>query len=447
MHARFSVSLFFLLTFSLLFGQGLFGQAPLNTIARQITLAEAEEMLLQRNLNVVATRQQLEVSQALRTIAGYKPNPTLQLGAEQFPLYSPVAGSFPRFFATNGDAGANPTWTAQFGKLYERGGKRELRVAQAEAQIDAVKAQVSDVFRTQLLQLRTAFNTAMLARENLRLAKQMDGDYQKTEDLTTTRVKAGDLAAMEVFRVKAGRLVYKQAILDAETAYELAGRDIMSLLNAQGVVGGASQIAIPGGPMLEVAGGFLNRPIAQSVGELREIAVKERPDILVARNNLRAAQSGVELAKAQRARDVTVTMEYQRVGSDSALGLIAQMPLFLYNNQKAAVGQVLAQSRIAETQVRQAEMQALTDVEKAYQANRAARAAMELYSGDNLVQVEQLRKTVEFSYRRGEASLFELLDAQRIARAAEAGFNQAQANLQLSLWQMEAAVGRALDKP
>ena len=132
----------------------------------------------------------------------------------------------------------------------------------------------------------------------MRLAKQMDGDYQKTEDLTTTQVKAGDLAAMEVFRVKAGRLVYKQAILDAETAYELAG-----------VVGGASQIAMPGGPMLEVAGGFLNRPIAQSVGELREIAVKERPDILVARNNLRAAQSGVELAKAQRARDVTVTME------------------------------------------------------------------------------------------------------------------------------------------
>ena len=113
---------------------------------------------------MVATRQQLEVSQALRTIAGYMPNPTLQLGAEQFPLYSPVAGSFPRFFATNGDAGANPTWTAQFGKLYERGGKRELRVAQAEAQIDAVKAKVSDVFRTRLLQLRTAFNTAMLAR-------------------------------------------------------------------------------------------------------------------------------------------------------------------------------------------------------------------------------------------------------------------------------------------
>ena len=419
-----------LLTFT-----GLEAQLAPITAPAELTLAQAEEMLLQRNLTLLGNRQQVEVNLALRQIAGYKPNPILQLGAEQFPVWSPIPGSFPRYFSTNPDAGAQPTWTAQVTKLVERGGKREARVAQSDAQIAAGKAQILDSFRTQLFQLRQAFAAAILARENLALAEAQDKEYSKTEELTGVKVKVGDLAEMELFRVRAGRLPFRQTILDAQLSRQQAARDILNLLNLR------LDSDIPP----EIRGEFSSRPLGQSIDELRTLALKNRPDIRVASGNVSAADAGLRLAEAQKTRDISVALEYQRTGSDSALGVIAQLPVFVYNNQKAGVAQATAQRRITEAQLRQTEAQAVTDVEKAWQAYQTARNSVALYSSENLVQVEKLRAAVAYSYARGEASLFELLDAERSARQATTAYNQARAAYQLALWQMEAAVGQPVN--
>ncbi len=410
-----------------------FGQAAAPVpLPAQLGLPQAEQMLLERSLAVAASRGQLEAAQALRQIVGYKPNPSLQLGAEQFPVHSNMPGTVPRFFTSNLDAATEPTYTAQFIRLDERGGKREARVAQTEAQIDAAKAQILDSFRTQLWQLRQAFAAALLARENLKLAEAMDQEYQQTEDLTSIRVKAGDLAEMEMYRVRTGRLPFKQAILEARTSYQQALRDVANLLNAS--AGNA-----------EITGDFSSRPVRQSLEDLVKTALDQRPDVTVARNNSRASDAGVRLAQAQRARDISVTFEYQQVGNDSALGVITQIPLFMYNNQKAGVAQAVSLQHVAEAQLHAAESQARTDVEKAYQAYQTAQAALELYGAENLGQVQKLKDAVAYSFKRGEASLFELLDAERSARQATIAYNQARASYQLSLWQLEAAIGQPLE--
>src|SRR5437868_6929563 len=69
-------------------------------IPARLTLAQAEDLLLQRNLTVAAARYQVEATRAARLIAGYKPNPVFTVGAEQFPVYSPLH-DVPRFFSTN----------------------------------------------------------------------------------------------------------------------------------------------------------------------------------------------------------------------------------------------------------------------------------------------------------------------------------------------------------
>src|SRR6516165_10613861 len=81
------------------------------TIPARLTLAQAEDLLLQRNLTVAAARYQVEASRAARLIAGYKPNPVLTLGAEQIPFLTPLPNDVPRFFTTNSEAGAQPTYT------------------------------------------------------------------------------------------------------------------------------------------------------------------------------------------------------------------------------------------------------------------------------------------------------------------------------------------------
>jgi cobalt-zinc-cadmium efflux system outer membrane protein len=464
--SRWSIVFGALASGALLSGQ-LFSQtAPVPASAasaiRQLNLTQAEELLLRRNQVIAATRYQLEVTQSLRRIAGYKPNPILHLGAEQAPFHSPVRGSVPRLFSSNPDAGANPTYTAQFTKIIERGGKRELRIEQAEATIEASKAQILDAFRTQLFQLRQAFTNAILARENLRLAETIDQQYGETERLTILRVSSGDLAGVESYRVRAGRLPYRQAILDAQAAYQQATRDILNFLNIRSgepasdaaatlpAVTLASTSQASGLPVslenavLVVEGELSDSPIVQSIGQLRERALRDRPDAMAARNALKAAERGVELAEAQRKRDVAVGIEYQRVGDDHTVGVTTEIPLFVYNNQKAAIAQAVAQKRIAEAQLRQVETQVLTDVEKAYQSYLTAQRALSIYSRDGMQEAARVRQIVSLSYRRGEASLFELLDAQRTASQAAVAANQARANYQLALWQIEQAIGGSL---
>lgn len=421
---------------------------------RQLSLAQAEELLMQRNQLIAATRYQLEVSQALRQIAGYKPNPILHIGGEQIPVQSPVPGAVPRLFSTNGNAGANPTYTAQITKIIERGGKRELRTGQADANVESSRAQILDAFRTQLFQLRQAFTAAILARENLRLADTIDQQYGQTEQLTITRVNAGDLAGVELSRVRAGRLVYRQAILDAQSAYQQATRDILNILNLRPgdampvettpTRSGDLPVSLQNA-LLIVSGDLSDRPVMQTLAELRERALRDRPDVLAAQNALRAADLGLQLAEAQLKRDVAIGFEYQHVGDDHSLGVTADIPLFVYNNQKAGIAQATAQKRVAEAQLRQAQTQAVTDVEKAYQAYLTAQQASSIYSRDGMQEASRVRDVIGYAYQRGEASLFELLDAQRTASQAAVAANQAHASYQLALWQIEEAIGGSLE--
>lgn len=422
------------------------------TVPRMLSLFEAEQLLVQRNLTVAASRSQVQASEAARRIAGYKPNPQLQLGMEQVPFQSPVPDSVPRFFATNGNAGANPVYTAQFSKLFERGGKREFRTGQADAQVGAATAQVDDTLRNQLFALRQAFGNALLSRDNLRLASEIDSQYQKTEDLTSERVKAGDLPGIELYRLQAGRLQFQQAVIDAQSAYEQAARDLLNTLSARPQDVSAMNTPPTPGPAndllqsapLVVVGDFSGEAIPLTLEQLKDLAHANRPDLKVAQANLQAAEYGVRLAHAQRSHDLNVATEYQRVGDDDTLGIVTQIPLFLYNNGKAGVEQAQALRTAAEAQFHQVEIQVDTDVEKAYQAYLAAKRSVALYSDQNLKQVQKVRDIVEFSYQHGAVTLLELLDAERTVRQAASSYNQARSSYQLSVWQLEQATGRDL---
>src|SRR5215831_17504413 len=208
-------------------------QSAAPSVPRRLTLAQAENLLIERNLTVLAAKYQIDANRAARLIASYKLNPTVTVGAEQIPFASPVPGSVPRFWNTNPDAGANPVYTLRYDQIIERGGKRELRTATADEQLLASEAQLLDAIRNQIFQMRRTFAAAILARENLKLAETVEQQYAQTEKLTLAKVDQGDIAKVEIYRVGAGCLQYQQAVLQACTAYEGDVCDVLNLLDAR----------------------------------------------------------------------------------------------------------------------------------------------------------------------------------------------------------------------
>jgi cobalt-zinc-cadmium efflux system outer membrane protein len=264
------------------------------------------------------------------------------------------------------------------------------------------------------------------------------------------KTQAGDLPALELYRIRAGRLAYQQAVIDASNAYEQASRDILNLLNAAPsdivAIGALSLTSLQSllAPMaagLSILGDFIDLPVTKTLDDLTRQSLERRPDVQLARRNLIAAERGVDLAKAQRSRDVTASVEYQRVGDDHALGVLTQIPLFVYNNQQAGIAQAEAQQHAAEALLRQAERQATTDVAKAYGTYLASQQSLALYSRENLIQVQRVQEITQFTVDQGNTSLFELLEVQRSTQQAFVAYNTVRASYQLSLWQLEQAVG------
>lgn len=437
------------------------------TIPQRLTLAQAEQLLLQRNLTVAAAKYNIDAARAAKLIASFKPNPVLTIGSEQFHLAHPYHG----IIQTDTNAAAQPTFTFRVDKTVERGGKRELRTEVADWQMKASEAQMLDALRTQVYQLRQAFTTAALAREQLLLAEQTQAQYEQTQRLTEIRVENGGLPGVEAYRAKAGLLQYQQAVQQAKTSYEQATRDVLNLLGAtpeqvtKGLIAQTDdvnplpivKVVMKAEPLpspddlsslqdapLQIAFAFDDRPMGQPLSELHAIALQERPDVEAARNLNAAAFKNISLAQAQRVRDISVGMEFQRVGNDQSIGGTVSIPLFRYNNHQAEVVQAQALQQSAAAQLKQAETQAITDVEKAYQAYVAARRTLDLYNSQNLTQVDKLRNIAAYSFKEGAASLLELLDAQRSYNQTMTAYNQARSDYQMSLWQLEQAIGKPL---
>src|SRR5215471_16337694 len=290
----------------------------------RMTLESATDLLIANNLAVVAARFNVDILRAQRIAAGLRPHPNLTFSATQFTI--PRVLIHPNeFIKTNQENGAaNSSYTLEVDQLIERGNKRELRISQADLNTHAAEAQVKDALRQQIFQLRQAFFTAVLARENLRVLKENLGHFDRTQNLLVAQVKEGYSAGVDLKRVQLQGLQFQNDLNNAEQTYQQSLRDVFNLIGEgdTGSFADAAQhtqivgtpSAVPGlDASLEVIDGTLEIiPTLLWIDDLRQLALANRPDVKAAELTLKAAQQGLALAEAQRARDITVGGQYAR---------------------------------------------------------------------------------------------------------------------------------------
>ena len=142
-----------------------------------------------------------------------------------------------------------------------------------------------------------------------------------------------------------------------------------------------------------------------------------------------------------------MALEYQRNGGDNTVGATVSFPLFLSHKFEGQINQGLAQVQQAHVALDQAKLQAITDVEKAYQAYQASRQILQVYTTEALARAEESFRIAGVSYRQGATSLLELQDAQRTLNQTRVAANQAFFDYRMSLYQLEQATGKSLVKP
>jgi len=429
--------------------------APRVEIPRQLTLESAIEILLRNNLSLIAARYGVDIARAQRLTASYKPNPTLTLGAEQFDFMgSEVSCAFCNLVTTNSNSAANRTYTFRYDQIFERGDKRRLRTEAADLQLKAAEAQVLDATRQQMFQLKQAFYSAVLARENLRVADENLYLIESTERLIRLHVESGDTAEGELIKFQTNKVQYQRDLVTSQLAYQQAARDILNILGAEPknivpitTTGGVAQLpGLLADAPIDVIGELKFEPIAVSLDELRQTAVESRADVIAATRNVEAAQRTVDLAYALRHRDVDVGGEYQRLGSENTFGLVVSIPIFVHNNHQGEIDQAVAQLLQAKTQLNQVRLQAMTDVDKAYKAYEMAQKLLQIYNGETLGKAEEAFRIAGVSYKEGATSLLDLREAQRVYNQTRVAYNQAHFDYRMSIYQLELATGKRFSK-
>ena len=175
-------------------------------------MADAVRLALERNHQLRAQRLNVDLSKADEITAALKPNPVLTSTNENFPVFSP-SDLFSRDNFVN-----NQNFVESVSYLFERGGKREKRTQVARDTTSVAAQTAADAERQLAFQTEQAFINVLLANSTLDLARENLKNFSNVVDVNRERMRAGDLAESEFYKISLQKLQFEQDLSAAEVA-------------------------------------------------------------------------------------------------------------------------------------------------------------------------------------------------------------------------------------
>lgn len=327
------------------------------------------------------TTARRETLEAARDAAGLKPQPSVDVTAENFGL--PMGDLYDQFQITG-----------TYSQKIERGGKRRARVQLVNREIDLVEAEAL-IARLDLIKLvQEGFVEAQatsakvaVARERLRVAQELRREVGRRVASAKDPIYAGTRA--------------QTGVAEAEADLALAAHARDAALKRLAMLWGGA----PTSSVAEVERFLDVQPVPAAAPSPADLAIFEA--------RLARAQSSVELERANAARDPTITAG-PRILASGGLGAVAGVSLPLG-------GRRLSRARVAEAQAQGRQIEAELAVERFNRERAIALAAeiveesrheVELIRDEVLANAEKTLEQVRFGYNRGFFSFADVSAAQ-----------------------------------
>jgi cobalt-zinc-cadmium efflux system outer membrane protein len=394
-----------------------------------LNLDQAINEALAKNLDLAVERFNISIAEARMITARLRPNPVITLSGDHLD----VLGT--HYNNTNNGGPNEYAYRTDF--VIERGRKRDLRMGLAAADRSAAELGVKDLMRKVAFDVQSAFVEVLQAKQNLVLALDNLRSLNGIVNVNTVRVKAGDLAGVELTRSQVAELQYQTSVQQAQLAV-IQARNRLRLL-----------IGRTEGAEIDAAGDMRMDAVAMPpLAELQNYAQQQRPDLQQLEATQARSQSDLRLQLANGKIDYTVGTEYRRQqaisGRGNSLGVFVSMPMPIFNRNQGEIARAKQEIEQSAARVRALRAGVGLEVLNAYQQYDLAKNLLRLVATTTLGKAQQVKSATEYSYRRGEASLIEFLDAQRTYNDAVQSLNQARADYARSLYLIESVTGRLL---
>ena len=396
-------------------------QAQSDFFSSQLTLDRVIDRFLQRNLSMEAARYQVDVARAEQIAARIRPNPGFTFSAENLKV--------------SGDTPFNRLYevSTTYAQTFELGGKRRLRREVADLIVSVADAKLADVLRQRMFEVKRSYYEAVLARYAQFNAMENRTSFDELITFNKVRFEEGAIAEGELLKVKLERVKFDSAFAQAELAQRQAVIRLLHLL-------GETDFS-----RVEAVAGELNfAPINLDLASLKEMALRNRPDVKAAELDVNLAERRIALEHARNSMDITPFAGVKRVGIDNTLLFGVTIPLRLNDKNQAGIARAAAEEKIANTELTIARNRALADVESAYRGYETARDQVTTFQRELLQQSNESYTISLAAYQEGATELLPLLEAQRTRADIRQQYYRTLLDYQTSILLLEQAVGKQI---
>lgn len=399
--------------------------------ADPLTLDQATKEAIDQNLTITAERYNLEIAEARMITAGLRPNPVLTISAD----HNDWLGTG---YGPKNNAGP-PEYAARVDYLFERGRKRDQRLAVAAQDRRVAEFGFREAMRQLIFKVQSAFVDILLAKEQLALSQDSLRALNDIVQVNTARVRAGDLAAVELTRSRLAALQFQTAVQQNQLRLQQAKTQLQALL-------GRAKLE----DSFDVSGDFRRDAIAKNLDQVRTGALDQRPDLSQLKSAEARSLADVKLQLAQRKVDVTLGTEVRRQdgsplysSTGNSIGVFMSVPLQVFNRNQGEILRAQREAAQAATRVKATESAIKAEVKGAWEQYQSSKELLDKIESTMLSEAKEVRQVTDYSYRRGEATFIEFLDAQRAFNDVMESYNVARAEYARSLYLIDAVAGGA----
>lgn len=351
-------------------------------------LPEAENLLLENNLSLLAEQLNIDVADAEVIQAKVWPNPTLSVDE-----LNPYVSSYQKRHA---EEQASLFGSESFGKyrqvevqleqVFSLAGSRKKRKAIAEVNADQAEAYLADF----LLDLKTAFRKTIFDFTYHRLVQQMLNQQlsslQTILDSYENQYEKGNVNKMELTRLRVSEMKLKDEIIDQQNTLAELQAELIVLLN------------LPDQTNLVIEDVFKPdynyQEFAVDLDFLQEQALSNRPDIKISVLEQELAEKEYAFERSEGVPDLGVSVSYDRGGGiyPDYVGLGFSIDLPFSNPNKGNIKKAKINIQQQEYFHNQHLLKVKTDIRKKHER---ANYFSHFFDQIDAAYVEDLDKTME----------------------------------------------------
>lgn len=369
------------------------GKMCVQQVAGTLTLKEAEQRFLERNLSLIAERYNIDMAQAQVLQAKLFENPVISLEQN---VYNRLNGKY-FDFGKEGEA------VVEIEQVIHLAGQRNKQVRLEKINKEIAEYQFEEVMRTLRQELNEKFVEVYFLSKSIAIYEKEVNSLQVLLGGMKIQQEKGNISLMEISRLESMLFSLKKEKNERESDLLTTRGELNLLLN------------LPEDTQVQLS---LDEEVLQqldlsqlSFADLKAI-INERPDQKIARSTVNASRANLKLQKSMAFPEFSVKGNYDRVGNFIndyfAIGVSLSVPIFNRNqgNIKAArfsIQQAGVQQEYAANRADMELFTAYTSLEKATQLYQSTNMDLER-------NFEKLITGVNENFTRKNISLLEFID-------------------------------------